>query len=126
MAKFLELKRTRGRDLIEDIRNKKSFGNPDFLQKMVDHFAIEQYGSCYPRHIYDYTDVHSTDMYEKLEEQLISLEDRRRQERLKLQEEQQRYAIQFQRAGFQSQRESEGNRLQPGQKTKRKRPSGWQ
>ena len=38
-----------GRDLIDDIRKRKSFRNPDFLQKMVEHFDIEQYGSCYPR-----------------------------------------------------------------------------
>jgi len=34
---------------VEDIRGRKSFGNPDFLQKMVEHFGIDQYGSCYPR-----------------------------------------------------------------------------
>ena len=41
--------RFQGRDLIDDIRKRKSFRNPDFLQKMVEHFDIEQYGSCYPR-----------------------------------------------------------------------------
>ena len=82
---------------------------------MVDHFDINQYGSCYPRHLYDNGDVHTTDMYLNIEQQLIQLEERRLVEQLKQQEEQQRHAIQFQRAGFQS-----------SQQPKRKRPSGWQ
>ena len=60
-------------------------------------------------------------MYDKLEEQLVQMEERRRTEQQRLQSEQQRQAIQFQRAGF-VQRGPSGSQ----QQKRRKRPSGWQ
>mmetsp|Transcript_11509 Transcript_11509/g.31941 ORF Transcript_11509/g.31941 Transcript_11509/m.31941 type:complete len:99 (+) Transcript_11509:556-852(+) len=98
---------------------------------MVEHFGIDQYGSCYPRSIYNYEAVDEGDMYDKLEEQLVQLEERRRNERMRLQSEQQRQAIEFQRAGFVQQHRQGGARGRdetqghPPQK-KRRRPSGWQ
>ena len=53
------------------------------------------------RSVYDYKDVHVSDVYDKLEEQLMELEQRRRAEQRRRQEDQQRKAIEFQRAGFQ-------------------------
>ena len=82
------------------------------------------FGGGSKRNIYDYEDVHENDVYDKLEEQLVQLEERRRSEQVRLQSEQQRQAIQFQRAGFVHNKEGDATRNPPGQK--RRRPSGWQ
>ncbi len=102
VAKFLQLKQMQGRDLIEDIRSRKSFRNPDFLQKMVEHFQIEPYASSYPKRLWDASDVAEEDTYLRLEAQLERVEELRRQEQRRRQEVDARGAIQFQRAGFRS------------------------
>ena len=70
--------------------------------------------SC--RHIYDYEDLHASDMYDKLEQQLEQLEERKQVEKLRQQEDEQRRAIVFQRQGFQR-----GVMSQHQQQTKRRR-----
>mmetsp|Transcript_3209 Transcript_3209/g.7885 ORF Transcript_3209/g.7885 Transcript_3209/m.7885 type:complete len:85 (-) Transcript_3209:826-1080(-) len=69
---------------------------------MVEHFQIEPYASSYPRGLWDASEVAEEDTYLRLEEQLERVEEQRRQEQRRRQEVDARGAIQFQRAGFQS------------------------
>lgn len=39
---YHELKQTSGFDLMENIKSKKEFGNPQILHKVIDHYHINQ------------------------------------------------------------------------------------
>ena len=45
ISMHLQAKHLHGTSLSDNIRQHKSFGNPSMLQKIVDHFNIDQYGS---------------------------------------------------------------------------------
>lgn len=77
------------------------------------------------RALYDYQGCDPGDEYDKIEEQVAKIEERRRADQLRQREEHDARAIAFQRAGFlgrghQQQRQPD---RPPG---KRRRPSGWQ
>lgn len=40
-------------NLVEHIRGYRDFGNPYILSNVVDHFAIDQYGTNYPPELFD-------------------------------------------------------------------------
>jgi len=42
-----------GRQVTSELRKMRPYKNPDFLQKMVDFFGIEDTGSCYPKEVFD-------------------------------------------------------------------------
>mmetsp|Transcript_22429 Transcript_22429/g.32712 ORF Transcript_22429/g.32712 Transcript_22429/m.32712 type:complete len:193 (+) Transcript_22429:42-620(+) len=50
---YISLKEKNNFSLTESIRSKKDFGNPYILQKVVDFYHIDQYGSNYPKEIWD-------------------------------------------------------------------------
>jgi hypothetical protein len=39
---YIQLRENKGFDLTTNIRSKKDFGNPQILQKVIDHFNIDQ------------------------------------------------------------------------------------
>lgn len=77
--KFLALKQSRGRDIMHDIRYRKSFRNPRLLEKFKEFYDLDEYGSCYPPEIYDYRDVvkNKNDFYDALNVQVREFEERR-------------------------------------------------
>ena len=55
-AKFLKLHQVSCRDgryLNDQLRSKKDYRNPDFLQRMVEHFGVQELGTAFPPSIFD-------------------------------------------------------------------------
>ncbi len=49
----------------EELKRMRAYKNPDFLQKMVEHFGIEDIGSCYPKEVFDPTHLPKEDYYKE-------------------------------------------------------------
>eukprot|EP01023_Acetabularia_acetabulum_P060254 TRINITY_DN7241_c0_g1_i1.p2 TRINITY_DN7241_c0_g1~~TRINITY_DN7241_c0_g1_i1.p2 ORF type:complete len:205 (-),score=35.21 TRINITY_DN7241_c0_g1_i1:644-1258(-) len=49
----LKEKQQEGIQLTQELKKQKDYKNPDFLRKMVQHFQIEQYGSCLSKEVFD-------------------------------------------------------------------------
>ena len=49
----LKRKKEKSINLTEKIRQDKDFGNPGILQKIVDHFKIDEIGSNFPKDLFD-------------------------------------------------------------------------
>ncbi len=52
-AQFHSALRSRGICLTDQICHRKAFRNPDFLQKLVEHFGVQQHGSAFPPEVFD-------------------------------------------------------------------------
>ena len=47
------------------LRDMRRYKNPDFLQKMVDHFGIDHVGSCFPKEVFDPKKLPEEDYYDR-------------------------------------------------------------
>ncbi|KAG2493595.1 hypothetical protein HYH03_008113 [Edaphochlamys debaryana] len=81
---FLHSLRTKGLSLTDQVSHKHAFRNPDFLQKLVDHFHITQHGSAFPPEIFDPTTLPDEDRIE----QLLRALEREQERRARLREQQ--------------------------------------
>ena len=50
---FRSIRLEQGRSLNNQLKAERGYRNPSFLQKMVDHHEIDQYGSGFPQEIFD-------------------------------------------------------------------------
>ena len=53
MKLFRSIRLEQGRSLNNQLKAERGYRNPSFLQKMVDHHEIDQYGSGFPKDIFD-------------------------------------------------------------------------
>lgn len=65
IALFIQKHRD-GLNLNEDLKRQKQFGNPEILDKIVQHFEIDELGSNYPKDIWDPHGLPKEDYYDKL------------------------------------------------------------
>jgi len=50
---YMKMQEDQGITITASLRALRAYKNPDFLQHSVDHDNIDQYGSCYPKDIFD-------------------------------------------------------------------------
>jgi len=55
---FRSIRLEQGRSLNNQLKAERGYRNPSFLQKMVDHHEIDQYGSGFPQEIFDPNGLH--------------------------------------------------------------------
>jgi hypothetical protein len=60
-----------GRSINAELRKSKGYRNPDFLQKIVEHFGIVEHGSGYPAAVFDPAGLNAEDFYDALGEPAV-------------------------------------------------------
>ncbi|GLI61282.1 hypothetical protein VaNZ11_003631 [Volvox africanus] len=83
-AQYLDKLRTKGISLTDSITHRKDFRNPDFLQKLVDHFHVQEHGSAFPPEVFDPESLPTEDTID----QLIKALEREQERRARLREQQ--------------------------------------
>jgi len=69
--KFTELIERQKHRLVstnQSIQSRKAFRNPSIYEKLIEHIGIVEYGTCYPKHLYNPTIWGPEDYYDKLGE----------------------------------------------------------
>lgn len=58
VAKFLRVKQMQNREIKSELRQSRAYRNPSFLQKMVEHSDIKEFGSNLPAEVFDPDNLH--------------------------------------------------------------------
>eukprot|EP00262_Sarcandra_glabra_P021906 TRINITY_DN9444_c0_g3_i2.p1 TRINITY_DN9444_c0_g3~~TRINITY_DN9444_c0_g3_i2.p1 ORF type:complete len:451 (+),score=105.10 TRINITY_DN9444_c0_g3_i2:51-1355(+) len=82
--KFLAYKRA-GKSFNCDLRNRKDYRNPDFLQHAVRYQDIDQIGTCFSKDVFDPHGYDKSDYYDEIEADMKREGERKEQERKKSQ-----------------------------------------
>ncbi|KAJ6792419.1 SAP30-binding protein isoform X1 [Iris pallida] len=80
--KFLAYKRA-GKSFNADLRNRKDYRNPDFLQHAVRYQDIDQIGTCFSKDVFDPHGYDKSDYYDEIEADMKREMERKEQERKK-------------------------------------------
>ncbi|EFJ46830.1 hypothetical protein VOLCADRAFT_105349 [Volvox carteri f. nagariensis] len=83
-SQYLDKLRSKGISLTDSITHRKDFRNPDFLQKLVDHFHVQEHGSAFPPDVFDPDSLPPEDIID----QLIKALEREQERRARLREQQ--------------------------------------
>lgn len=59
-----------GRSVMNELRKDRRWQNPKFLQKTVDFFGLQQYGTCLSPEVWDPTAIPDEDMWPALQQQM--------------------------------------------------------
>ncbi|PNH05038.1 hypothetical protein TSOC_008756, partial [Tetrabaena socialis] len=81
---YLRVLRTSGNCLTDSVCHRKAFRNPDFLQKLVDHFHVQEHGSAFPPDIFQPEGLSPEDTID----QLLRALDREQERRARMREQQ--------------------------------------
>ena len=65
VKEFLASKRDRGVTLAGALAKHRGYRNPDFLQKMVEHFGIKECGTCFAKELFDPDALPKEDYYDR-------------------------------------------------------------
>ncbi|XP_010920286.1 uncharacterized protein [Elaeis guineensis] len=82
--KFLAYKRA-GKSFNADLRNRKDYRNPDFLQHAVRYQDIDQIGTCFSKDVFDPHGYDKSDYHDEIEADMKREMERKEQERKKSQ-----------------------------------------
>lgn len=93
--KYVEIKRSRGTSVNEQLRKSKGYRNPDFLRQCQEHFGIIETGSNFPTAVFDPTGLPPEDFSEALVKQLETQVAKRQRE------QQEKGRIEFAKGGVQ-------------------------
>nr|CAD1834413.1 unnamed protein product [Ananas comosus var. bracteatus] len=80
--RFLAYKKS-GKSFNADLRNRKDYRNPDFLQHAVRYQDIDQIGTCLSKDVFDPHGYDKSDYYDELEADMKRELERKEQERKK-------------------------------------------
>ncbi|KAJ4771185.1 SAP30-binding protein [Rhynchospora pubera] len=80
--KFLAYKRA-GRSFNAEVRNRKDYRNPDFLQHAVRYQDIDQIGTCFSKEVFNPHGYDKSDYYDEIEADMKREQERKEQERKK-------------------------------------------
>ena len=72
IKKFLAYQRA-GRSFNAEVRNRKDYRNPDFLQHAVRYKEIDQIGSCFSKDVFDPHGYDKSDFYDEIGMYSISI-----------------------------------------------------
>ncbi|XP_059669661.1 uncharacterized protein LOC132314905 isoform X1 [Cornus florida] len=84
IKKFLAYKRS-GKSFNSEVRNRKEYRNPDFLQHAVMYQDIDQIGSCFSKDVFDPRGYDKSDYYDEIEADMKREMERKEQEKKKSQ-----------------------------------------
>jgi len=76
ITKCLGLMRS-GRSVMGELRKDARFQNPKFLQKSVEFYGLQQYGTCLSPEVWDPSSLAEEDMWPALQQQLEARKRRR-------------------------------------------------
>ncbi|GAB2231328.1 hypothetical protein Droror1_Dr00010334 [Drosera rotundifolia] len=79
---FLELKRL-GKNFNTEVRNRKGYRNPDFLQHAVNYQGVDEIGSCFSKDVFDPHGYDASDYHEAIEADMKREMERKAQEKKK-------------------------------------------
>ncbi|KAH7651783.1 SAP30-binding protein [Dioscorea alata] len=82
--KFLVYKKA-GKSFNADLRNRKDYRNPDFLQHAVRYQEIDQIGTCFSKDVFDPHGYDKSDYFDEIEADMKRELERKEQERKKAQ-----------------------------------------
>ncbi|XP_065878918.1 uncharacterized protein [Euphorbia lathyris] len=77
--KFIALKKV-GRSFNAEVRNRKDYRNPDFLQHAVRYQEVDEIGSCFSKDVFDPHGYDLSDFYHEIEVDMRREKDRKEQE----------------------------------------------
>ncbi|WCJ27224.1 transcriptional regulator family protein [Euphorbia peplus] len=77
--KFIALKKV-GRSFNAEVRNRKDYRNPDFLQHAVRYQEVDEIGSCFSKDVFDPHGYDLSDFYIEIEADMRREKDRKEQE----------------------------------------------
>ncbi|GAB4831423.1 hypothetical protein Ancab_005434 [Ancistrocladus abbreviatus] len=80
--KFLAYKR-HGKSFNAEVRNRKDYRNPDFLQHAVRYQEVDEIGSCFSKDVFDPHGYDGSDFYDALEADMKREMERKEQEKKK-------------------------------------------
>uniref|UniRef100_A0A0A9CUN9 SAP30-binding protein n=1 Tax=Arundo donax TaxID=35708 RepID=A0A0A9CUN9_ARUDO len=80
--KFLAYKRA-GKSFNAEVRNRKDYRNPDFLQHAVRYQEIDQIGTCFSKDVFDPYGYDKSDYYDEIEADMKRELERKEQEKKK-------------------------------------------
>ncbi|KAG2591816.1 hypothetical protein PVAP13_5NG506700 [Panicum virgatum] len=80
--RFLAYKRA-GKSFNAEVRNRKDYRNPDFLQHAVRYQEIDQIGTCFSKDVFDPYGYDKADYYDEIEADMKRELERKEQERKK-------------------------------------------
>jgi len=80
--RFLAYKRS-GKSFNTEVRNRKDYRNPDFLQHAVRYQEIDQIGTCFSKDVFDPYGYDKADYYDEIEADMKRELERKEQERKK-------------------------------------------
>jgi len=80
--RFLAYKRA-GKSFNTEVRNRKDYRNPDFLQHAVRYQEIDQIGTCFSKDVFDPYGYDKADYYDEIETDMKREIERKEQERKK-------------------------------------------
>jgi hypothetical protein len=66
-----------GRSVVSELRKDRRWQNPKFLQKTVEYFGLQQYGTCLNPDVWDPAAIPEEDMWPALQQQLEAKKRRR-------------------------------------------------
>lgn len=62
----LEQQKRTGKQMVTEMQRNKSYRNPRFMQKHIEEKTVNQYGTCFPTHVWDPTGLPAEDYVEKI------------------------------------------------------------
>ncbi|GBF87445.1 hypothetical protein Rsub_00156 [Raphidocelis subcapitata] len=102
------VQRQKGVTVMAQLSKDRRWTNPTFLDKMVAHFDLNPYGTCFGPEVWDPTALPESDTWPKLEEELKAAAARRAEEASR------RDQLQFTSGGLQAPMAPAGGGLAPG------------
>lgn len=78
VASWLQVQRTHGRNLKEELRKMRDYRNPEFFKKMVEYLEIEPCASAFNPEVFDPEEIREEDRLEGLRRQWREEEESRR------------------------------------------------
>ncbi|KAG0461183.1 hypothetical protein HPP92_021480 [Vanilla planifolia] len=82
--RFLAYKKA-GKSFNADLRNRKDYRNPNFLQHAVSYQDIDEVGTCFSKEVFDPHGYHKSDYYDEIEADMKRELEKKEQERKKTQ-----------------------------------------
>lgn len=92
---YTKVQNSTGRTIMEVLRQNRKWCNPDFLEKMVRFYDLDQYGSSFAAEVWNPKALHEEDYWPQVQKAAAAEQARRAEENARRQQ------IQFQSAGLQ-------------------------
>ena len=65
VREYIHIQEETGNTISSTLKALRGYKNPDFLQHCVKHDNIDQYGSCFPKDVFDPAGLPAEDYYDR-------------------------------------------------------------